>query len=931
MQCATRPRITELNPHLLCVLCEGYLIDATAITECLHAFCKKCIVQYLETKKYCPVCDVLVHKTKPLQNLKPDKILQSIVYKSVPDLYANEMCNRRKFYSNVHPQQKPDNPELRGEITEASEFITFNDTISLSLEYINFLGDQNYFYVASSSKRYLRCDATVTVKHLQKLISAKYGLAIKHEIRFFFNGIQLPDHLTLLDIAYISSWKRNGFIRLLYQILEVRKTVMKLAKPEITPVTTPASTIVKTPDNKVDKLPLDVNNHVNNISDQAKESKLSTSSTVTVSTAVTATPTSLVNTDTKTSDGSGSAKPCSDKSAPPPVLSSSNTTLNSISVTATTPSAPSSIASVAGKSNENSVLNKIVEKLEKKASTGSNATSAVVAKSDDRATQPFTTQINNKENAVKPISQTENTTEKSNPSITTVPIISTTAVTSLKKKTSPDCPIPTKIPKLMNCDSPKPPRVDVCKEVESISTPIMSVNSTASVTSSASKFIPSNSITPTVNYTPSNKLSSPPPLRKIMCYPAARVSASEPNKAIVVPTTTTTSIKKAIVGVKTFTRPWSYSATPTAVAPVKPTTMTDMSKTPSVQKPVKFHKARRNVPRFLGNPSSGIRPLYQGNSSEANSTSSDGKSNSSIETTIKIPKSISLLKVDPKTLAPIACSSASSKSTNSGANSVKKTFYSSTKQYNMIPDYPCSVTNSPNFVGNLSSASVAGKLSAGAAFPPPPFPNMAPNSLLPSFNPYLCAGMYPSHFPPGTADSAALNGPSSLDYIKAMAAFHSPFPPPINPLFNPQLHPKLKHDKVKTTAKSTSSPPAIQRIPPTSKTPISEVTASITETPKSSPLPVSSTPSNLSNGVYKNTKIKKESSFAINNLIPIDEAKNITHSCSADGVHQVCDQLTTDPASKKKTVELDAKSNSNDKVSRQAENKDKQGEKNTSK
>lgn len=59
------------------------------------------------------------------------------------------MCNRRTFYSNVHPQQHPENPELRGEITEASDFYTVDDTISLSLEYINFLGDQNYFYVVS--------------------------------------------------------------------------------------------------------------------------------------------------------------------------------------------------------------------------------------------------------------------------------------------------------------------------------------------------------------------------------------------------------------------------------------------------------------------------------------------------------------------------------------------------------------------------------------------------------------------------------------------------------------------------------------------------------------------------------------------------------------------------------------------------------------
>ncbi|KAI4075434.1 COMMD3-BMI1 readthrough, partial [Homo sapiens] len=36
MHRTTRIKITELNPHLMCVLCGGYFIDATTIIECLH-------------------------------------------------------------------------------------------------------------------------------------------------------------------------------------------------------------------------------------------------------------------------------------------------------------------------------------------------------------------------------------------------------------------------------------------------------------------------------------------------------------------------------------------------------------------------------------------------------------------------------------------------------------------------------------------------------------------------------------------------------------------------------------------------------------------------------------------------------------------------------------------------------------------------------
>jgi len=34
-----RCRIYDINEHLLCALCSGYLVDATAIIECLHT-CK---------------------------------------------------------------------------------------------------------------------------------------------------------------------------------------------------------------------------------------------------------------------------------------------------------------------------------------------------------------------------------------------------------------------------------------------------------------------------------------------------------------------------------------------------------------------------------------------------------------------------------------------------------------------------------------------------------------------------------------------------------------------------------------------------------------------------------------------------------------------------------------------------------------------------
>lgn len=49
----------------------GYRGDSDSSSS-LHApqVCKTCIVRYLETNKYCPMCDVQVHKTRPLLSIR---------------------------------------------------------------------------------------------------------------------------------------------------------------------------------------------------------------------------------------------------------------------------------------------------------------------------------------------------------------------------------------------------------------------------------------------------------------------------------------------------------------------------------------------------------------------------------------------------------------------------------------------------------------------------------------------------------------------------------------------------------------------------------------------------------------------------------------------------------------------------------------------
>uniref|UniRef100_A0A4W6FPV9 Bmi1 polycomb ring finger oncogene 1a n=1 Tax=Lates calcarifer TaxID=8187 RepID=A0A4W6FPV9_LATCA len=204
MHRTTRIKITELNPHLMCVLCGGYFIDATTIIECLHSFCKMCIVRYLETSKYCPICDVQVHKTEFLFLSRSDKTLQDIVYKLVPGLFKSKIDSSNG--SN----------EDRGEVAdEDKRIITDDEIISLSIEFF----DQSRNGCSKQIRKgYLQCPAAMTVMHLRKFLRSKMDIPNTYQVEVMYEDEPLKDYYTLMDIAYIYTWRRNGPLPLKYRV-----------------------------------------------------------------------------------------------------------------------------------------------------------------------------------------------------------------------------------------------------------------------------------------------------------------------------------------------------------------------------------------------------------------------------------------------------------------------------------------------------------------------------------------------------------------------------------------------------------------------------------------------------------------------------------------------------------------------------------------
>uniref|UniRef100_A0A8C3G3W5 Bmi1 polycomb ring finger oncogene 1a n=1 Tax=Cyclopterus lumpus TaxID=8103 RepID=A0A8C3G3W5_CYCLU len=149
----------------------------------------------LSTIKYCPICDVQVHKTKPLS----DKTLQDIVYKLVPGLFKSKrMTNRTVYILTTISFSTASNGsnEDRGEVAdEDKRIITDDEIISLSIEFFDHC-------------RYLQCPAAMTVMHLRKFLRSKMDIPNAYQVEVMYEDEPLKDYYTLMDIAYIYTWRR---------------------------------------------------------------------------------------------------------------------------------------------------------------------------------------------------------------------------------------------------------------------------------------------------------------------------------------------------------------------------------------------------------------------------------------------------------------------------------------------------------------------------------------------------------------------------------------------------------------------------------------------------------------------------------------------------------------------------------------------------
>ncbi|XP_059215229.1 polycomb group RING finger protein 5-B isoform X1 [Centropristis striata] len=226
-----RHLVRDFNHFITCYLCRGYLIKPTTVTECLHTFCKSCIVQHFEESNDCPRCGIQVHETNPLEMLRLDNTLEEIIFKLVPGLREKEEQQEVDFWKKNQPRENGQAESVRcqrlglppdvggdyggdggdddGEDAGDDDYHRSDPQIAICLDCLRNTAQSGETSVTDLMKRFIRCSSRVTVGTIKKFLSLKLKLPSSYELDVLCNGeIMGRDHT--LEFIYMTRWRLHG-------------------------------------------------------------------------------------------------------------------------------------------------------------------------------------------------------------------------------------------------------------------------------------------------------------------------------------------------------------------------------------------------------------------------------------------------------------------------------------------------------------------------------------------------------------------------------------------------------------------------------------------------------------------------------------------------------------------------------------------------
>uniref|UniRef100_A0A8C9VKH0 Polycomb group ring finger 5b n=1 Tax=Scleropages formosus TaxID=113540 RepID=A0A8C9VKH0_SCLFO len=208
--------VKEFNHFITCYVCKGYLIKPTTVTECLHTFCKSCIVQHFEDSNDCPKCGIQVHETNPLEMLRLDNTLEEIIFKLVPGLREREQQQEIEFWKKNRSKENDDGPKSKkprvdeeNEQDADQDYHRSDPQIAICLDCLRNNGQMGENIVKGLMKKFIRCSTRVTVGTIKKFLSLKLKLPSSYELDVLCNGeIMGKDHT--MEFIYMTRWRLRG-------------------------------------------------------------------------------------------------------------------------------------------------------------------------------------------------------------------------------------------------------------------------------------------------------------------------------------------------------------------------------------------------------------------------------------------------------------------------------------------------------------------------------------------------------------------------------------------------------------------------------------------------------------------------------------------------------------------------------------------------
>lgn len=345
--------------------------------------------------------------------------------------------------------------------------------------------------------------------------------------------------------------------------------------------------------------------------------------------------------------------------------------------------------------------------------------------------------------------------------------------------------------------------------------------------------------------TPITTIQKYPPRQPPPCYmpkttytpiinvPKVQTTCAKPSSSSGAITTPTTAVSTKMtikskpstpIGYKTLRDPpksWNPQ-----ISRAKPSSDPKYSDLKNVR-PAKFFKMRNNMPRYLGNPASGVKPMYQVHTSpEAKTDKSEIKKHS-------------IVKIDPKTLKPISEKAPETTSLSNQSdlkiNTSSVPIFNPLKLQSSSPKNDRKSPHSPKLTTKTSTSPPNKREKLNLSFTPPnPFipnltsPTVSPNQFLypsgppgfPSYDPRFMAAYHsllygqrmpfaPNHLQSLTLDLNQRMGPSTSPKIpqqvppKVQSTTSPKIPQQVSPKVPQQVSPKLPPKNAKPVVKKS--------------------------------------------------------------------------------------------------------------------------------